>query len=320
MQAAVHYKYGPPEVISIKDVEKPVPAKDELLIKVYAATVNRTDCGWLFGEPPIIRLFAGLLKPKYPITGTDFAGIVEETGKEISNFKVGDRVFGFDDTCVLSHAQYMVIKSAKGIATIPEKVSFEQAAASIEGAHYAYNFITKFNLREGDEVLLNGASGAIGSAGLQLLKYFGAYVTAVTETKNVALVKSLGADEVIDFTQHDFTKTSKKYDYVFDAVGKSSFDSCKPILKERGIYLSSELGDKSENIFLALRSKIYGKKKVIFPFPSDVPRSIALIRQLLEEGKFKPVIDRVYQLEEIVEAFNYVASGKKTGNVVLALQ
>ena len=320
MKAIVCTKYGPPEVLQFKEVEKPAPKDDEVLVKVCASTVNRTDTALLRAKPFFARLFTGILKPNKPIPGTEFAGIIEAAGKNVSSYKVGDKVFGFDDTGSGSHAQYMTISETKALAIIPKNVSYEQAAASTEGAHYAYNFIKKVNLKSGQKVLVNGATGAIGSAAVQLLKYFAINVTAVCSTKNIELVKSLGADKVIDYTKEDFTKVDQKYNYIFDAVGKSSFAKCKPLLQPGGVYMSSELGYMAQNIFFALVTPIIGSKKVIFPVPTDLKGSILFIKKLIENGKFKTVIDRKYPLEKIVEAFRYVEEGQKTGNVVITVE
>ncbi len=323
MKAATRSKYGGPEVLKIQEVEKPTPKDDEVLVRVYATTVNRTDCAILRAKPFIMRFFTGLFKPKASIPGTDFAGKVEAVGKNVTSWKAGDNVWGFDDNGLNSHAQYLTIAADKALATIPDGITYEQAAASAEGAHYAYNFINKINLKAGDKVLVNGATGAIGSAALQLLKYFGAHVTAVCNTKNIGLMKSLGADEIIDYTQEDFTvdsKASKQYHYVFDAVGKSRFGKCKPLLRPEGVYISSELGPHSENLFLALLTPLGGKKKVVFPVPRDIRGSLHFIKELLEKEKFSPVIDRKYPLEKIAEAYHYVASGQKTGNVIITLE
>ena len=242
MKAIVHTKYGPPDVIELKDVEKPTPKDNEVLIRVFAATVNRTDCAILMAKPFIMRFVTGLFKPKSPITGTDFAGKVEAVGKGVASFKVGDKVFGFDDNGLGSHAKYMTISEDKPVTTIPNTIAYEQAAASVEGAHYAINFINKVNLENRHKVLVNGATGAIGSAAVQILKYYGVNVTAVCNTKNIELVKSLGASKVIDYTKEDFTKDEQKYNFVFDTVGKSSFAKCKPLLYPVGAYISSELG------------------------------------------------------------------------------
>jgi len=265
-----------------------------------------------------------MFKPKKQIPGTEFAGKIEEIGKNVKSFKAGDKVFGFDDQGSGSHAQYMTISEDKALTTIPKNITYEQAAASTEGAHYAYNFIKKVNIKSGQKILVNGATGAIGSAAIQLLKYFDVNVTAVCNTKNIELVKSLGANKVIDYTKEDFTKDEEKYNFVFDAVGKSSFAKCKPLLQSSGIYISSDLGYMAQNVFLPLITPIIkpmiGNKKTVFPIPTDIRRSILLIKKLIEQGKFKAVIDRKYPLEQIVEAYRYVETGHKTGNVVITVE
>ena len=320
MLAVTRTKYGPPELLRIKEVDKPTPKGNEVLVRVYATTVNRTDCSILWGKPFLIKFATGLFKPKSPIPGTDFAGRVEAIGKNVQSFKVGDRVWGFNDQGLASHAQYMTIREDKALSIIPDHISYEQAAASPEGAHYAYNCITKIKLEAGQKVLVNGASGAIGSSAVQLLKHFGIDVTAVCNTKNLALVKSLGADRVIDYTKEDFTRDDQKFHFILDTVGKSTFGKCKPLLLPGGVYISSELGPRWENIYLPIITAITGGKKVIFPVPVNIKRSIALIKNLLEQGKFKPVIDRKYPLEKIAEAYNFVVTGQKTGNVVISLE
>lgn len=284
MKAIIYTRYGPPDVLEIKEVDKPVPAANEILVKVKAATVNRTDCAVLRAKPFIMRFGTGLLKPKKQIMGTEFAGEVEAVGAAVTLFKTGDRVFGFDDMVLSSYAQYLTIAENKGLAIIPDNIGYEQAAASCEGAHYAYNMINKTRLVSGQKVLVNGASGGIGSAAVQLLKYFGANVVAVCDTKNLELVKSMGADKVIDYTTSDFTKAGEKFDYIFDAVGKSSFGKCRPLLNDGGVYISSELGWMAENIFFALVTPLTGNKKVIFPIPKDIKGSVLLIKKLMEEG------------------------------------
>ena len=324
MKAIVYTKYGPPDVLQLKEIAKPIPRDHEVLIKIHATTVNRTDCATIRARPFFMRIFTGLFKPKKQIPGTEFAGEIEAVGKSVSSLKVGDKVFGFDDLGSRSHAQYTTISEDKALTTIPGNTTFEQAAASTEGAHYAYNFIKKVNLKSGQKVLVNGATGAIGSAAVQLLKYLGLKVTAVCNTKNIELVKSLGADKVIDYTKEDFTKDEEKYNFVFDTVGKSSFFKCKPLLQSGGIYISSDLGYMAQNVFLPLITPIIkpmiGNKKTIFPVPTDIKGSILLIKKLIEEGKFKAVIDRKYPLEQIVEAYRYVEAGHKTGNVVITVE
>ncbi|CAN5277678.1 NAD(P)-dependent alcohol dehydrogenase [soil metagenome] len=317
MKAVYRTKYGSPEVLSIKEVAVPDINENEILVKVLATTVNRTDCAILKAQPFLMRFFTGLLKPRSPIPGTDFAGIVEKAGKQATTFKAGDRVFGFNDQGIASQAQYMSIREDKAISIIPENINFQQAAASLEGVHYALNFINKISIKPGQKILVNGATGAIGSASIQMLKYLEADVTATCSTQNIDLVKSMGADKVIDYTREDFTKVGEKFDYVFDSVGKSTFGKCKPLLSDKGIYISSELGPMIQNPFLALFTPLSGGKKVIFPIPLNTKASIMYIKGLIEKGKFKPLIDRVYNLAEIREAYNYAGSGQKTGNVIL---
>ncbi|MFC1738193.1 NAD(P)-dependent alcohol dehydrogenase [Planctomycetota bacterium] len=323
MKAIVYHKYGSPDVLQLKEVEKPTPKDNEVLVKVYATTVNRTDCATIRAIPFFARFFTGLFKPKKQIPGTEFAGKIEAVGKSVSSLKAGNKVFGFDDQGSGSHAQYMTISEDKALK-IPINITYEQAAVSTEGAHYAYNFIKKVNLKSGQKVLVNGATGAIGSAAVQLLKYFDVNVTAVCNTKNIELVKSLGADKVIDYTKEEFTKDDQKYNFVFDTVGKSSFFKCKQLLQPGGVYISSDLGYMSQNIFLPLITPIIkliiGNKKTVSLIPTDIKGSILLIKKLIEEGKFKAVIDKKYPLDQIVEAYRYVEKGQKIGNVVITVE
>lgn len=319
MRAIVNKKYGPPEVAQLLEVPKPIPKNNELLIKVYASTVNRTDAGFRSAQYFVSRFWSGLLKPKYQILGCEFAGIVEETGPQVTLFKKGDRVFGYNDETFGGHAEYLTINENKAIAIMPTSLSFEEAAPISEGAHYALNNIRASKIKSGQNVLVYGASGAIGSAAVQLLKQLGASVTAVCNTNNVALVKSLGADTVIDYQKQDFTNTEDKYDFIFDAVGKSSFKQCKPLLTEKGIYISTELGKNAENIFLALTTSFSRGKSVLFPIPKITKADVIFLKDLVEAGEYKPVIDRRYELPQIVEAYKYVETGQKTGNVVLKI-
>jgi NADPH:quinone reductase-like Zn-dependent oxidoreductase len=323
MKAVVYTKYGPPDVLQLKEVAKPVPADNEVLVKVYATTVNRTDCATIRAKPFFARIFTGIFRPRKRIPGTEFAGEIEDIGKNVESFKVGDKVFGFEGQGSRSHAEYLAISEDKGLATMPKNLTYEQAAVSTEGAHYAYNSIKNARIKSGQKSLVYGATGAIGSAGVQLLKYFNVYVAAVCNTKNIALVKSLGADKVIDYTKEDFTRDEEKYNFVFDAVGKSSFAKCKPLLQPGGIYISSDLGYMAQNIFLPLITPIIkpmiGNKKTVSPFPTDTRGSILLTKKLIEQGKFKAVIDREYPFEKIIEAYKYVEKGQKIGNVVITV-
>lgn len=319
MRAVVYSKYGPPEVARLMEVPKPVPNDNELLVKVYASTVNRTDSGFRSADYFISRFWTGLLKPKYKILGCEFSGIVEEIGSQVTTFKKGDRVFGFNDKTCGGHGEYLTIAETDAVIQIPENLNFDEAAALTEGAHYALVDIRAAKVIPGQNVLVYGATGAIGSAAVQLLKYFGATVTAVCNTKNVDLVKSLGADTVIDYQTQDFTKTVHKFEFIFDAVGKSSFGQCKPLLKEKGIYISTELGKNGENILFALTTPLLGGKRLLFPIPSITKQDVILLKELAETGEYKPVMDRQYNLDQIVEAYRYVESGQKTGNVVIKI-
>lgn len=319
MQASIYEKYGNPEVLQIKEVPKPIPKEDEILIKVKATTVNRTDCAMMTAKPFVMRFLTGLVKPKNPILGTDFAGVIEAVGEAASKFKVGDKVFGFDDNGLSGHAEYLTYPEKKA-TSMPIGCNFEEAAASIEGLHYAYNFINKIDLKKGEKVLINGATGAIGSAMLQLVLHFGGVVTAVCNTKNIGLMKALGAIKVIDYEKEDFTKDGEKYDYIFDTVGKSTFSKCKSLLLPKGIYISSELGPGAQNLFYSLFTPLFGGKKVVFPFPHKIPESLALVKKMMVDQKFKPVIDRTYPLEQIADAYRYVLTGQKTGNVVITYE
>jgi NADPH:quinone reductase-like Zn-dependent oxidoreductase len=319
MRAIIYTKYGPPEVAKLTEVRKPDPKQNKLLIKVHASTVNRTDSGFRSAEYFVSRFWSGLLRPKYQILGCEFAGVVESTGKGVTTFKNGDRVFGFNDKSFGGHGEYLTISESGAVATIPDNISFQQAAASTEGSHYALVDIRAAKVERRQHVLVYGATGAIGSAAVQLLKQMGVEVTAVCNTKNIELVKSLGADEVIDYQTQDFTRTETKFHFIFDAVGKSSFGQCKPLLTQNGIYISTELGKNGENIFLALTTPIRGGKKVLFPLPIITKEDVLFLRGLLGKGEFKPVIDRIYTLDQIVEAYKYVESGQKVGNVVLKI-
>jgi len=258
-------------------------------------------------------------KPKVQIPGTDFSGEIVSVGSKVSVYKVGDKVFGFNDAGIASKAEFMALDEDDKFGKMPQGVSYEQAAATLEGVHYAYNFINKVDLKKGDKVLVNGASGAIGSALVQLLRYWEAEVTAVANTKNMALMKSIGASTVIDYQKEDFMKIDDTFHYVFDAVGKSTFSKCKPLLKNSGVYISSELGPYIQNPFLALITSFSKGKKVKFPIPFDVKESIWVVTRIIEKGKYEAVIDRSYSLDQIQEAYQYVETGEKTGNVIIKI-
>ncbi len=315
MKASIRRRYGSPNQVKIEDIKKPLPNDNEVLIKVHATTVNRTDCANLTAKPFIMRFVLGFFKPRKIILGTDFAGEVITIGKNVKSFSIGDKVFGFIDTGCESQAEY-ITTTIEDLFLIPKKIDYKDAAASLEGANYAYTFIHKVNIQPGQKILINGATGGIGSALLQFVRQYDVKITATCNTKNIKLIQSLGADKIYDYTKEDFTDGNDKYDFIFDAVGKSTFGKCKPLLKEKGVYISSELGPYSQNIFYPiLTSRL--SKKVIFPLPYSKQKTIPYIMNLLEQGKFKPVIDREYSLEDISKAYEYVISGEKTGNVII---
>ncbi len=320
MKAAARTTYGPPEGVRIVDVPMPAAGDHEVLVRVRFTTVNRTDCGFRSGKPFIVRFFAGLTGPRVSVIGTEFSGVVEAIGSGVTSFKEGDNVFGFSEDRFGAHAEYLTIPEDASLAAMPANVTFEQAAASTEGSHYALMLIRKAKIRSGQHVLVNGGTGAIGSAAIQILKDLGAVVTAVCGAAHMELVAGLGADRVIDYGAEDFTRDEQTYDVVLDAVGKSSFGRCKRLLKSGGIYLSSDLGPLSLNPVLALITPLLGGKKVMFPIPPKRDRAVVNhFKELMESGAFTPVIDRSYRLDEIVEAYRYVESGQKIGNVLISV-
>jgi NADPH:quinone reductase-like Zn-dependent oxidoreductase len=316
----VHTRYGPPEVVRVVDVPTPVAKDNEVLVKVRATTVNRTDCGFRGAKPFFIRAFTGLLRPRVTILGNEFAGDVDAIGPAVTSFAVGDRVFGYDDSRWGAHAQYLTIREDASLALIPASLTYSQAAPATEGSHYALADIRKANIRAGQSVLVNGATGAIGSAAVQLLASDGVHVTAVCDTAHLELVRSLGAERVIDRTAEDFTQDQQRYDVVFDAVGKSSFGRCRRLLKPHGVYMSTDLGPRGQNPFLALVTPLLPGKSVLFPLPRHNQAMMNYFKDLMESGLFRPIVDRSYPLTEIVEAYRYVETGQKIGNVVITVE
>ena len=320
MKAIVYTEYGPPEVLQLKDVGKPIPKDNQVIIRIHATTVNRTDCG--FRKPEygfIIRLVNGLFRPRRRILGSELAGEVEAVGRDVKSLKPGDQVFGLSAPNFGAHAEYICLPENASIARKPANMSYEEAAAVCDGLMLAMNLLRKVDFGDGRKILINGASGSIGSASVQLAKHYGAEITAVCNTKNLELVKALGADKVVDYTKDDFTEDDQLYDVVIDAVGKSSFFRCKRLLKPGGTYLSTDLGFLSQNIFLVLLTPVFCSKKVRFPIPTVSREDIVFFKDLIEAGKYKAVIDRIYPLEQIVEATRYVEAGQKTGNVVITI-
>jgi len=316
MRAVVHDRYGGPDVLRVEEVERPIPKEDEVLVKIHATTVNRTDCGTRAAEPFISRFFTGLRRPKRRILGSELAGEVEAVGAAVSQFEVGDRVFGMRAG---AHAEFVCVREDRSLAHKPAGMSFEEAAAVCDGAIIALACLRKADLRKGRSILIYGASGSIGTAAVQLAKYFDADVTAVCNTKNVELVRSLGANRVIDYTQEDFTQSDETYDVIFDAVGKHSFRRCRGSLKPAGIYIETDLGFLWHVPVLALLTRRLGDKSVTLPIPKYTKEDVLFLKELIEAGRYRAVVDRSYPLEQVVEATRYVERGQKTGNVVLTV-
>jgi NADPH:quinone reductase-like Zn-dependent oxidoreductase len=317
MRAVVHDKYGPPDVLRLEEVDRPVPKEDEVLLRIHATTVTRTDCGSRGADPFLSRFWTGLRRPKQRIPGMELCGVVEAVGASVTEFEVGDEVFGVKGAG--AHAEFTCMRESAALAHKPAGMTFEEAAAVCDGAMIALACLGKADLRTGRTILIYGASGSIGTAAVQLAKSFEADVTAVCNTKNLELVRSLGADRVIDYTQEDFTKNGETYDVVFDAVGKHSFRRCRRSLKPGGIYIETDLGFMWHVPPLALLTRWVGDKRVTLPLPKYTKKNVLFLKELIEAGKYRAVIDRCYPLEDVVEATTYVETGQKTGNVVLTV-
>ena len=316
MKAVVCDRYGPPEVLRIEDIERPVPGPDEVLIRIRATTVNRSDTETRQGSPAVARLLTGLRRPRHRVLGTELAGEVEAVGSAVTEFKPGDAVFGVRAWKFGAHAEFVCMRESAALAPKPAGMSFEEAAAVCDGVILALMGLRPADVRKGRSILVYGASGSIGTAAVQLSRYFGADVTAVCGTKNLDLVRSLGAEQVIDYTREDFTTNGPAYDVIFDAVGKHSFGRCRDSLNPGGIYVAT---DGLHNLLLAQWTR-FGDKKVIFPIPPRYTKQdVLFLKGLLEAGQYRPVIDRRYPLAEVVEASRYVDTEQKTGNVVLTV-
>ena len=321
MRAAVNLTYGPPDVVSVTDVPVPQPGEGELLIRVDATTVNRTDCAYRAARPFFMRALTGLRAPKRRILGTEFAGEVVGTGGQVDKFAVGDLVFGYCEGRFGVHAEFAVVGQTSPVATVPTGVSQAEAAAATEGFHYARSALRRAGVQPGDNVLVNGATGGIGSAAVQQLAALGATVTAVCSGTHADLVRGLGADHVVDYTTEDFTALPHQFDVIIDAVGKSTFGRCRRIVRPDGVYVSSELGPGWQNLPLSLLGTVRrGHRRVVFPYPEESQAVVEEIRDHLTAGTFRPLIDRSYPLDEIVAAHRYVESGQKIGNVVITVR
>ncbi len=321
MKAIVYEKYGPPDVLKLEEVEKPTPKEDEVLIKVFATTVTKYDC-WARSStaPPGFwlpsRIASGIRKPKQTILGTDFAGEIESVGKAVKRFKNGDQVYGFSAN-LGAHAEYICL-SEEAVAVKPANMTYEEAAAVVQGGLTALYFLRKGNIQSGQKVLIFGASGGVGSFAVQLAKYFGAEVTGVCSTPKLEMVKSLGADKVIDYTKEDFTKNAQTYDIIFDTVGKTSVSRSIRSLKENGFYIFATFGlSMLVKVFWLLRKS---SKKAIIGVLEEGSEDLIFLKELIEVGKIKPIIDRRYPLVQAAEAHRYVETGHKKGSVVITVE
>ena len=324
MRAVVYDRYGPPDVLRLEYVERPTPQDDEVLITIHATTVNRLDVHTREANrssgPAVMllsRLVSGVRAPRQRILGSELAGEVVAAGSAVREFAVGDRVFGLTGLKFGTHAEFACMKETARIAHMPPGMTFAEAAPMCDGALNALWCLRDANLQTGQRMLIYGASGAIGTAGVQPAKHFGADVTAVCGTKNLGLMKSLRADQAIDYTQEDFTENGQTYDFIFDAVGKHSFKRCRGSLKAGGCYLAT---DGFRNLLRAVWTKRFGDKKVVFQIPPRWAKGdVLFLKQLVDAGEYRPVIDRIYPLEDVIEAARYVETEQKTGNVVLTV-
>jgi NADPH:quinone reductase-like Zn-dependent oxidoreductase len=320
MRAVIQDRYGAPEeALRIADVDRPVPQENEVLVRVHASTVTRGDAmGVRHVDYKLIRLFTGIRRPRRTSCGTEFAGVVEEVGAAVTELHVGDEVFGAKAG---SNAEFVAVGESNAIATKPAELTFEDAAATTEGPLLALTCMSPAYPIEGKSVLVYGAAGSVGTAAVQLLvHHFGADVTAVCDTKDVEVVRSLGARDVLDRFREDFTRNGERYDVIFDAVGKHSFRRCRKSLKPGGIYISMDVGFWYHLLPLGVITKFVGSRRARLGFGRYRQEDLLLVKQLVEEGKYRPVIDdRRYDLDEIVEAVRYVETGQKTGNVVLRI-
>lgn len=314
MRAVVHDRYGPPDVLRMEDVQQPVPGSGEMLVRVRASTVNRTDCHRRASEPFLWRLVTGLRRPRRRILGSELAGEVAAIGPDVTEFAVGDQVFGLNPWALGAHAEFVCMPARGLVARKPAGVSFAEAAAVCDGGLNALAALRRAGLAKGQDIVIYGASGSIGTAATQLARYFGADVTAVCNTSNVETVRSLGADRVIDYTAADFTGNGQAYDVIYDAVGKHSFGRCRGSLKPGGIYLAT---DGWSNVARSMLIRGTGRKRVVFPMARYTGQDVVFLAQLIEAGKYHAVIDRCYRLEDAAEAARYVETQQKTGNVVL---
>ena len=317
MRAVVYDRYGPPEVQRLGEVERPVPADDELLVRVHATSVTRTDAGLRSAEIVISRFFTGVVRPRQPILGMEFSGTVEQVGSAVHEFAPGDEVFGIVPAG--AHAEFLTVREGGAVAHKPADTSWVEAAGVCDGVSLARPCLDAAGLQAGQRILVYGASGSVGTAGVQLARQIGARVTAVCSTRNVDLVRSLGSDEVIDYTVEDFTTGGSRFDVVFDAVGQHSFRRARPALKPKGTYVDTDLGYLFHLPLLVLATRFTGGQQAKIGLARFTKDDVRYLKELLEAGAYRPVIDRTYPLDEVVEATRYVETGRKVGNVVLTV-
>ncbi|WKN40963.1 NAD(P)-dependent alcohol dehydrogenase [Tunicatimonas pelagia] len=321
MKAVIYQQYGNPAVLQLVDRERPVPKDNEVLIKIYATTVTTTECYFRAGKPFITRLFTGLMKPKNKILGEELAGEIAEVGKDVTLFKLGDHVFGTAGPTFGANAEYICVSEDGVLAQKPYTLSYHEAAACVDGFLTAMPFLRDTGqIKSGQRVLINGAAGMVGSAAVQIAKYFGAEVTGVGSSASQAIMKKLGADCAIDYSQEDFTRNGQTYDIIFDAVGKTTFNLCKHSLNKNGVFLEAAVTLSS---LPSLIGSSNGKKSKIattgLRSPAERAKDLQILKKLLEEGKYQALIDRTYPLEEIAKAHAYVDQGHKKGSVVIAV-
>jgi NADPH:quinone reductase-like Zn-dependent oxidoreductase len=320
MRAVVQDRYGPPEVLRIEDVERPVPGDDEVLIRVRATTVTQTDTHARAASPFFLRLFAGLRRPRWRTLGVELAGEIEAVGAAVSEFKVGDEVFGSPSTYFGAHAEYVCVRETGPLAHKPAGMSFEEAGAVCDGAMQALSTLRLADAKVGRRIVIYGASGSLGTAAVQLAKHLGAHVTAVCSAKNVELVRSLGADKVVDYLQQDFTKNGETYDAIIDAVGKYSFRRGRRALKPGGVYIATDGGRfLLETLAFLLATRWVGSKRVRGAIGRRSKQDVLFLKELIEAGEFRAVIDRRYPMDQVAEAHRYVETWQKAGNVVLTI-
>ena len=319
MRAVVQDRYGPPDVLRIEEVERPVPKPDEVLVRIMASTVSQTDTHARAADPFFWRFFAGLRRPRWRTLGVDLAGVIEGVGEAVTEFAVGDEVFGAPPGFG-AHAEYICLRETAPIARKPANLTFEEAAAVSDGALQALSTLRQAEAGEGKRIVIYGASGSLGTAAVQIARHLGAHVTAVCNTKNVELVRSLGADEGVDYLQEDFTKNGQAYDAIIDAVGKYAFHWGRRSLKPGGIYVATDLGPYMlESLGMAIATRWVGTKRLKFSAGRRNKTDVLFMKGLIEAGEYRPVIDRSYPMEQAADAHRYVGTWQKTGNVVLTL-